>query len=136
MATSRIRTVGVRLHNDDRRLFAGAIFPTEGDVNVIHLWTRKPIAWHRHQRQTDYVFCAQGAAVVCLVPPGSMVPRAHYLDEMSEPIALFPNCWHGYQDVASHDVTTILVSYLSHKYDPTDEERAPLDAFPWPTTTA
>jgi dTDP-4-dehydrorhamnose 3,5-epimerase-like enzyme len=123
----------MRVHEDARRRFIADLFPTAGDVNVVYLHSPDPIAWHRHQKQTDFIYCIWGRLRVCLVRPGSKDVAVYGLTGADDPLEIPPDTWHGYEPLSAQ---VILVSYLSRKYDPTDEERAPLDAFPWPTTTA
>ena len=122
----------MRVHTDTRRRFVADLFPTKGDVNVVYLYPGDPIAWHRHQKQTDWIFCAMGKLTVGIVAPGRKTPTIHFLDPLfTDVVSIPPNHWHGYQATAEN---TIIVSYLTQKYDPQDEERTPLETFPWPTT--
>ena len=116
-----LRRARVRTHIDDRRLFYGAIFPTDhGDVNVIHLYGGALSAWHRHQRQTDWFFCTRGRVKIGWIGEdwdGGWI----ILDERQPgPVPIVPRTWHGYQ---AFDGDATLVMWASEHYDPTDEER-------------
>ena len=125
----------MRIHTDKRRHFVGDIFPgaVEGDVNVVYLNEGIPIAWHRHQKQTDYMFCIQGTLLVGIAYPEMPDAIFRYMtpDYDPSPIIVPANHWHGYEAVGGK---AILLSYITRKYDPEDEERAPLAEYPWPTT--
>lgn len=106
-------------HQDDRRRFTANLFPTDGDVNVVEPVKGKVIAWHRHQLQTDYLFCARGVVKVGVIAPTGR-HKAHYLHAGSGVLTIPPNHWHGYEALTD-DV--LMVCYISQKYNPDDEER-------------
>ena len=114
----------MRVHGDDRRLGYWAVFPTDhGDVNILHLYDGALSAWHRHQRQTDWFFCAKGCVKIGWIKDdqGGWI----VLDERNPgPVEITPNTWHGYQAFAGN---ATLVMWASEHYDPTDEEKKSVD---------
>lgn len=119
----------MRTHADPRRLFLGDLFDTpDGDVNLVRLYPGAVCAWHRHQKQTDRLFCVTGAVRVGLLGPDGK-PDWLVLDERSPgPFTIPRGTWHGYGALTE---PCILLQYNTPKYDPTDEERQPLKKLPW-----
>ena len=120
----------MRLHADARRLFVGDIFPTpDGDVNLVRLYPRAVCAWHRHQQQTDHLFCITGAVRV-----GTLDDKGAALWEVLDerrpgPLTIPPGTWHGYGAITE---PCVLLQYNTPKYgDRSDEERQPLKKLPW-----
>lgn len=122
----------MRIHKDARRSFWGDVFELPGgDLNVVKLARHVPIAWHRHQQQTDRLFCVSGRVRVGM--------RQDFADEDSmqhwftltegKTLLIPSNTWHGYEGLTK-DAT--LVQFNSPKYTGTDEERHPIDTeMPW-----
>ena len=117
----------MRIHTDHRRAaFCDLFTGIEGDVNVFHLHPDKPSGWHRHQYQTDQFFVARGFVVFGFWRDGETpVYRMVYAGE--DPIMVAPGYWHGYEAQSP----SILVMYLSQKYNPDDEAVTSFDDVPW-----
>ena len=133
----------MNVHVDDRRLFYGNIFPDAGlagDLNVVVLQPGALIAWHRHQHQTDYLFCVKGSVKVgteTIVEVGvDGSPRTvrddgpHTLhlqkwrvlhERNPEIVEIPPNAYHGYMNLSEGE--SILLSYNTQHFNPEDEER-------------
>ena len=131
----------MNVHVDDRRLFYGDIFPDAGlagDLNVVVLQPGALIAWHRHQHQTDHLFCVKGSVKVGLAPSYpdgemSLVQRGYVVlhERSPETVTIPPNCWHGYMNLS--DGESILLSYNTQHFNPEDEERRMPDPNEWKT---
>ena len=115
----------MRVHVDDRRYFVGNLFADTliyGDLNCVCLQPEVTIAWHRHQRQTDYLFCAKGTVKVGLTEgPGKSVRWEVLSDRQPRELVIPPNTWHGYRNIGPG--LAIIVGFNTQPYDPTDEER-------------
>ena len=131
----------MRTHADPRRLFLGDLFDTpDGDVNLVRLYPGSVCAWHRHQKQTDRLFCVTGAVRIGLIrmPEGYSIHSPYpvewfVLDERSPgPLTIPPDTWHGYGAITD---PCILLQYNTPKYNPADEERQPLKKLPWDSGT-
>lgn len=110
-------------HTDDRRIARFDLFPDlPGSVNVVTLIPGAICAWHRHHRQTDLYYCAEGLVKVGLsFPPAG--PEFVVLKE-GDPVFEVPvGMWHGYACVGNDPA--VLVQYLNRKHDISDEERKP-----------
>lgn len=124
----------MRYHADDRREFWGDIFDTPGgDVNIVRLGrNHDPIAWHRHQRQTDHIFLVNGCAGIRTRQSADDIQKVYILheDHGRGPIAIPAGLWHGY---GAYLPNTVLLQFNGPgKWDGTDEERHPIDEeMPW-----
>lgn len=118
----------MRVHADARRTAYCDLFPEgtpTGDVNVFVFHKGARTYWHRHQRQTDHFVVVSGHLVVRTTEgAGDFIVTYHL--RTGDQVVIEPNRWHGYE---CEEEGTVLVMYLDKKYDPTDEERAPEDAF-------
>lgn len=121
----------MRVHADDRRAFWGDLFGNpDGDVNVVKLKRHVVIAWHRHQHQTDRLFCVSGKVRVGLHSDswGAVYHEFRTLRE-GDTVTIPPGCHHGYEGLTK-DAT--LVQFNSPKYNELDEGRHEIDAeMPW-----
>ena len=117
----------MRISSDDRRVGFFNLFDLpSGDLNIIRLHPGALCAWHRHQKQTDLLFCAIGTVKVGMIDREGQstwhVLSEHFPEEYEIP----PNTWHGYQNIGTDDAILVLVA--TNKYDGSDEERRSLDA--------
>ena len=119
----------MRYHSDKRRTGYYDIFPNgDGDINLVHLEPFVPIAWHRHQKQTDQIFVINGVLRVKVFSRGERILTARPGDQE---VYLIPSgAWHGYEALC--DDTLILQFNGPSKWDGSDEERHPIDdEMPW-----
>ena len=130
----------MRISSDDRRIGFFDLFDLPlGDLNIIRLHPGAICAWHRHQRQEDWLFCVQGTIRVGRTEctPGEMAvtlkdnPEQFVqwdtLDEHNPRTLCVPiGTWHGYQNIGAGDA--VIVLYATNKYDGSDEERRSLQA--------
>ena len=122
-----------RFHGDDRRLGWFDVFQGNHvkNVNIVSIPNRGTIcAWHRHQKQTDYWFVAQGGLQVGIgIGKEPTEPKwIHLHPERGVTLVIPPPLWHGYKSLLD---ITILVYGLTEDYDGTDEERFPVDVGVW-----
>jgi len=113
----------MHFHEDDRaqRLFdAFPILP--GQVNISYVnSTEHVVAWHRHEKQTDYWVCIKGSFKVGICNKVTEVVEWKYLsDKNPQTLEIPPGFWHGYMAL---EPGSIMLYYLDHKYDAEDEFR-------------
>lgn len=128
----------IQFHEDDR---AQRIFdPFEmlpGQINVSYVNSTKHIvAWHKHNVQSDYWCCVKGSFKVGLAIPKSDLPgeagdyydiKFEYLsDKNIRTLEIPPGIYHGYSAL---EPNSILMYYLTEKYNPDDEIRKPVGFF-------
>ncbi len=119
-------------HEDDRAARLIDIFENiNGQINVSYInSTQHVVAWHKHNIQIDYWICLKGSIKVGLAEPdenGNYSVRFEYLsDKNFRVIKIPPGVYHGYRALESG---SILMYYLSHKYNPEDEIRATIGEF-------
>lgn len=122
----------MRIHQDDRGFRYCDIFDdmTEGDINITVLYPGELTAWHRHQNQDDHMFVVKGALKVGACPEPDVDIEWCYLSERGHHILHIPaGVWHGTYNFTNEEA--ILIYFITQKYDPSDEERAPTDPGLW-----
>lgn len=111
-------------YEDDRaqRLFdVFEVLP--GQINISHVnSTDHIVAWHKHKIQTDYWFCIKGSFKVGLASPqedGTYKVKWEYIsDKNPRVLEIPPGIFHGYKAMQPE---SIMLYYLTEKYDPKDE---------------
>ena len=97
-----------------------------GQINISHVnSTKHVVAWHKHKKQIDYWFCVKGSFKVGLaIPDGdSYTIKWEYLsDKNPRVIEIPPGVYHGYKALQPE---SIMLYYLTERYDPSDEWKAP-----------
>ena len=122
----------IQYHEDDRGQRLLNIFPkVNGQINITHVnSTSHIVAWHRHKIQTDYWYCPKGSFKVGLGIPnedGSVDVEWKYLSDKDQKILkIEPGIWHGYMALQPE---SIMLYYLTEKYDPQDEWKKPPCSF-------
>ena len=128
----------MRYHKDDRRTFWGDIFELpNGDINVVHLYPKTTIAWHRHQFQDDRICVIRGDLTLQAIDPEG-IRHSWILDAdafdlamagVQPPVVIPRGWWHGY---SSRWGAAILSFNGPGKWTGEDEERHPIDdEMPW-----
>jgi len=119
-------------HEDDRaqRLF-DVFEQLEGQVNVSYVnSTEHVVAWHKHNIQSDFWVCLKGSFKVGLAIPkedGTYGVKWEYIsDKNFRVLEITPGIYHGYKAV---EPGSVLLYYLTHKYNPEDEIRAKVGDF-------
>ena len=110
----------IAFHEDDRaqRLF-DIYEETTGQINISYVnCTEHVVAWHKHDRQTDYWFCPKGSFKVGLAYPqqdGTYKVEWEYLsDKNFRTLKIIPGIYHGYKAL---EPNSIMMYYLDEKYD-------------------
>ena len=117
----------IQFHEDDRAQRCLNVFPSiDGQLNISYVnSTKHVVAWHKHDIQTDYWFCAKGSFKVGLAKDDD-VEWEYLSDKTQKVLEIPPGVYHGYKAL---EPNSILVYYLSHKYNPNDEIRAKVGDF-------
>lgn len=122
-----VRINDIQFHEDDRAQRCLNVFPSvNGQVNISYVnSTKHVVAWHKHDIQTDYWFCVKGSFKVGLAKDGN-VEWEYLSDKTQKVLEIPPGVYHGYKAI---EPNSILVYYLSHKYNANDEIRAKVGDF-------
>lgn len=115
-------------HEDDRAQRLLDVFDIlDGQVNVSYInSTDHVVAWHKHNLQTDFWICLKGSIKVGLAVEGGPV-RFEYLSDKNPRVLGIPaGVYHGYKAL---EPGSILLYYVTRKYDPDDEIRAEVGSF-------
>ena len=119
-------------HEDDRAQRLFDVFDVlDGQINVSYVnSTEHIVAWHKHNIQSDYWTCLKGSFKVGMAIPigdGTYEVKFEYLsDKNPRVIEMKPGVYHGYKAL---EPNSILLYYLTHKYNPEDEIRAKVGDF-------
>lgn len=118
-----------RTHNDHRRSGSYDIIPgLEGDFNfTVHNPNVVPEELHTHKKQTDYFAVAKGRVMFRLVDENGTEEKFIMTDKDNRTLIIPPGIWHGYMALEP----SIMVFYLSHKYDPNDEFKKKTNPSEW-----
>ena len=110
---------------DDRAVRYIDVFPRiEGQINVSIIPPHRLVAWHKHHKQRDYWMVLQGTLKVGIVAPDG-THRFETLTLRDPKVLEIPEeHWHGY---LSLEEETILLYWVTRKYDPADEIRATVE---------
>lgn len=110
-----------RVHKDHRRAGAYNIVPgLPGDFNfTVHKPNVIPKELHMHKKQTDYFAIAKGRVMFRLVYEDGKEEKFILTDEDHKTLIIPPEIWHGYVALEP----SIMVFYISRKYNPKDEFR-------------
>jgi dTDP-4-dehydrorhamnose 3,5-epimerase-like enzyme len=115
-------------NEDDRAQRLLDVFKNiDGQINVSYVnSTDHVVAWHRHFVQTDYWICLKGSFKVGLATDDGIVKWEYLSDKNPRVLEIAPGIYHGYKAL---EPGSILLYYLTQKYDPSDEHRAPAGSF-------
>jgi len=115
-------------NEDDRAQRLLDVFETiNGQINVSYVnSTEHIVAWHKHHIQTDYWICIKGSFKVGLAYNDGTVKWEYLSDKNPRVLEITPGIYHGYKAL---EPGSILLYYLTEKYNPDDEFRAPVGAF-------
>jgi len=127
-----VKTSKIQYHEDDRAQRLLNIFDVpKGQINVsIVNSTSHVVAWHAHKIQSDYWACLKGAFKVGLAFPqkdecgnveGYDVKWEYLSDRNPKILEISPGVYHGYKALVPG---SIILYYLTEKYDVSDEFRA------------
>lgn len=118
----------MKYHEDDRAQRLLDVFDDlEGQVNVSYVNSTKHIvAWHKHNLQTDYWVCLKGSFKVGLATEEDGCKFEYLSDKNPRVLEIPPGIYHGYKCL---EEGSILMYYVTRKYDPNDEIRASVGHF-------
>lgn len=143
----------IQYNEDDRAQRSLNVFPSiNGQINISYInSTKHVVAWHKHDIQTDYWYCIKGSFKVGLASPsyklnfqgevygheGGLknlvsdeysydVDFEYLSDKNPRILKIPPGIYHGYKAL---EPNSILLYYLSEKYNPKDEIRAKVGDF-------
>lgn len=118
-----------RTHSDHRRSGSYDIIPdVDGDFNFTkHDPNVIPEELHMHKRQTDYFAVAQGRVMFLLIYESGRKEKFILTEDDRKTLIIPPGVWHGYTALEP----SIMVFYLSHKFDPSDELRRKTNLTEW-----
>ena len=118
----------MKFHEDDRAQRLIDVFDTlEGQVNVSYVnSTEHIVAWHKHNLQTDYWTCIKGSFKVGLATEENGCKFEYLSDKNPKVLKISPGIYHGYKCL---EPGSILMYYVTRKYDPNDEIRAEIGFF-------
>lgn len=118
----------MKFNEDDRAQRLIDVFPNvNGQINISYVnSTKHVVAWHYHKKQTDYWVCLKGSFKVGLAKQGEnevTVDWEYLSDKNFRVLEIPPGIAHGYKAL---EPNSILMYYLTDKYDINDEYRVPV----------
>ena len=118
----------MKFHEDDRAQRLLDVFPSlDGQINISYVnSTSHIVAWHKHEVQTDYWVCIKGSFKVGLADEAGLIRWEYLSDKNPRVLEIPPGIYHGYKAL---EPNSILMYYLTHKYNPSDEFRAEVGQF-------
>ena len=118
----------IQFHEDDRAQRAINIFDEiNGQCNISYVnSTEHVVARHKHNIQTDYWYCIKGSFKVGMATEEDGYEFVYLSDKDPRVIEMKPGVYHGYKAL---EPGSILLYYLTEKYNPDDEFRAPVGHF-------
>lgn len=118
-----------RTHSDHRRSGSYDIIPgVEGDFNfTVHSPNIIPEELHMHKKHTDYFTVAEGKVMFRLVYENGKEEKFILTENDHKTLIISPGIWHNYMALEP----SIMVFYLSHKFDPADEFKKKTETSEW-----
>ena len=121
--------LNVSYHEDDRAQRYLDVFENlgTGQINLSYInSTEHVVAWHKHNIQTDYWVCIKGSFKVGLATYEEGANFEYLSDRNPRVLKIPPGIYHGYKAL---EPDSILMYYLTEKYNPQDEFRAKVGDF-------
>lgn len=118
----------VHFNEDDRAQRILDAFPLieNGQVNISYVNSVDHIvAWHKHNIQTDHWICIKGSFKIGL-SDGEETNFEYLSDKNPRVLTIPPGIYHGYKAL---EPGSILLYYLTEKYNVNDEIRAEVGSF-------
>ena len=119
----------MNFNEDDRaqRLF-DIVEELPGQINVSYVAsTAHVVAWHMHPfKQVDYWCCLKGSFKVGLKDDAGGMRWEYLSDKNPRVLKIEPGTWHGYKALQPD---SIMLYYLTEKWDPMDEFKCPPGSF-------
>ena len=99
----------------------------KGQINISYVnSTDHIVAWHKHNIQTDYWVCIKGSFKVGLATHDEGAQFEYLSDKNPRVLKIPPGIYHGYKAL---EPDSILMYYLTEKYNSADEFRAKVGDF-------
>ena len=117
-------TKTIHYNEDDRAQRYLDVFSElgSGQLNISYVNSTKHIvAWHKHNIQTDYWVCIKGSFKVGLATEEEGAEFQYLSERNPRVLKIPPGIYHGYKAL---EPGSILMYYLTEKYNPKDEFRA------------
>ena len=114
----------IHFNEDDRAQRLLNVFNdlSSGQINISYVnSTNHIVAWHKHNIQTDYWCCIKGSFKVGLATHEDGAEFEYLSDKNPRILKIPPGIYHGYKAL---EPGSILMYYLTEKYNPEDEIRA------------
>ena len=113
----------IQYHEDDRAQRLLNVYNSiDGQINISYVnSTSHIVAWHKHHIQTDYWCCVKGSFKVGLAYPDETIVWEYLSDKNPRVLQIPPNIYHGYKAL---EPNSIMMYYLTEKYDTNDEFKA------------
>ena len=93
-----------------------------GQINISFVnSSNHVVAWHKHNIQTDYWCCIKGSFKIGLATHEEGAKFEYLSDKNPRILKIPPGIYHGYKAL---EPGSILMYYLTEKYNPKDEFRA------------
>jgi dTDP-4-dehydrorhamnose 3,5-epimerase-like enzyme len=120
--------IKIQYNEDDRAQRMLNVFDeVNGQINISYVnSTKHVVAWHKHNIQTDYWVCVKGSFKVGLATDDGEVKFEYLSDKNPRVLKIPPGIYHGYKAL---EPNSILLYYLTEKYDTNDEFRAKIGDF-------
>ena len=121
--------LNVSYHEDDRAQRYLDVFENlgTGQINLSYInSTEHVVAWHKHNIQTDYWVCIKGSFKIGLATYEEGANFEYLSDRNPRVLKIPPGIYHGYKAL---EPDSILMYYLTEKYNPQDEFRAKVGDF-------
>lgn len=119
-----------RIHEDNRRKGAYDVIPgLSGDMNfTVQESGVVPHEWHMHKLHTDYFTLITGRILFRLVyEDGRPEEKFVMTAQDHKTLMVRPGIWHNYMALER----SIMIFYITHKFDVADEFRRPCDSEGW-----
>ena len=121
-------SIEMNYNEDDRAQRLLDVFDfLDGQVNVSYVNnTSHIVAWHKHNLQSDYWVCLKGSFKVGLATEEDGCRFEYLSDKNPRVLEITPGIYHGYKAL---EPGSILLYYVTRKYDIEDEIRRPIGHF-------
>lgn len=99
-------------------------------ITLSEIYPESVKAWHRHQKQTDYIACVKGNLKIglCSEEDGEWDVTTECIGEDNRCVVKVPpGIWHGMAPIGTEPALVVYVH--DQTYDPDDEERRPHNSF-------
>jgi len=122
MSEQKIDVFQIESFADKRASRFFDLFPElSGQITVSIINAQQFSGWHKHKKQYDQFFVADGEIKIAIISPAGKVSEEILNSAEPRTILIPPDHWHCYHSISE---TATLIYYLSRKHDESDELRA------------